>query len=280
MTLSPFSAHDRLRPLLLADTYDALFSQLDTDGDGFVSFEEFRLFLREARRPGDPEAALTEVLATASNDAMLRLLFTFLDNGGGGDITKESLAGSVRRSREVRSILRTHEFLRPLLDEQNINEAFDAIDVNRDGKLQFEEFAQFCNAACAREGGGAAVSPVDASRAPPASREAALKEALGTAEKERLVQLLFVYFDADRSGEISGEEVLNAIEGSRAVRNILDSQEFLRPLLDRATYEQTFKEIDTDGSGELSYEEFKVFCDLGFQRQQEAAAAAAAQQAS
>ena len=104
-------AHDRLRPLLLADTYDALFSQLDTDGDGFVSFDEFRLFCREAQRPADPEAALTEVLATASNDAMLRLLFTFLDNGGGGDITKESLSGSVRRSREVRSILRTHEFL-------------------------------------------------------------------------------------------------------------------------------------------------------------------------
>ena len=157
-----------------------------------------------------------------------------------------------------------------MLDEQNINSAFDAIDVNGDGKLQFSEFAQFCNAACAQSGGEAA-SPVDASRAPPASREAALKEALATAEKERLVQLLFVYFDADRSGEISGDEVLAAIEGSRAVRNILDSQAFLRPLLDKETYMATFAEIDTDGSGELSYEEFKVFCDRGFELQQAAA---------
>ena len=72
----------------------------------------------------------------------------------------------------------------------------------------------------------------------------------------------------------SDQEVLAAIEGSRAVRNILDSQAFLRPLLNRDTYEATFREIDTDGSGELSYEEFKVFCDLGFQRQQEEASAA------
>ena len=38
---------------------------------------------------------------------------------------------------------------------------------------------------------------------------------------------------------------------------------------ERTAADKLFDLIDTDGSGELSYEEFKVFCDRGFELQQQ-----------
>ena len=291
-------AHARLRPLLAAETYDALFADLDVDGDGMVDEDEFRHFCREARRPAGTEAALAEVLATASDEAIVRVLFCYLeddvlnDEDYAGDeaaedvITRESLSRAIRRSKEVRSILRVHEFLRPLLDEANHAEAFERIDANNDGVMQWEEFAAWCAAAATRGAAAAAAAGAGdaeaaaeaeedaggmaadwASRPPPAASEDALREALSTADEDRLVQLLFVYLDADGSGTISAAEVLKAIEGSHAVRNILKSQAFLRPLLDPATTAATFARIDRDGNGSLDYGEFSDFCMAGLEEQ-------------
>ena len=74
---------------------------------------------------------------------------------------------------------------------------------------------------------------------------------------------IFQVIDRDGSGAISRDEVLKAIEGSRAVRNILRSQAFLRPLLDPATSAATFAKIDTDGNNELDFGEFQMFCERG-----------------
>ena len=106
-----------------------------------------------------------------------------------------------------------------------------------------------------------------ASRPPPPSSEDALREALATADEDRVVQLLFVYLDGDGSGTISRDEVLAAIDGSRAVRNILGSQAFLRPLLKKETSAATFDAIDRDGNGTLDYDEWAAFCERAFEDQ-------------
>jgi len=63
--------------------------------------------------------------------------------------------------------------------------------------------------------------------------------------QDKKLRLAFDYFDKDKSGKIDRFE-LKAVMGSK------------RKLVDDSVWDSIIKEVDQDGDGEISYDEFKL----------------------
>ena len=91
--------------------YDAIFSLLDSDNNGYIDYEEF---LRAAL---DRNKVI--------NEQVLRYAFFFFDRGNTGFISKD----------KIKSF-----FVKEKLSEDQFMDIFNAIDSNGDGKIDFNEF--------------------------------------------------------------------------------------------------------------------------------------------
>jgi len=105
-----------------------------------------------------------------------------------------------------------------LVIEQN----FSAFDHNKDGKINFREFVT-------------GLSVVQK----------------GTME-ERL-RFLFDAYDTDGSGTLTPDEVFNIFKASLSSKGEAVSTEEIRAMV-----AECYRQIDTDGDGEINYEEFKT----------------------
>ena len=65
---------------------------------------------------------------------------------------------------------------------------------------------------------------------------------------------LFTRMDTNQSGTISRQEMMNAIRGDPAARETLSQSPNLAPLLKPRGFDQLFKAVDADGSGDITFE--------------------------
>eukprot|EP00897_Mesotaenium_endlicherianum_P010010 jgi/Mesen1/9037/ME000566S08453 len=96
------------------EEFKTLFQNMDMDGDGMVSFEEYLDFMTGTVR-----------LANFRSDAM-RLFYVFVD----------PRTGKISR----RTLQRGAQLVGEEFDEYELMDMFDAADVQRDGEIDEEEF--------------------------------------------------------------------------------------------------------------------------------------------
>jgi serine/threonine-protein phosphatase 2B regulatory subunit len=111
----------------------------------------------------------------------------------------------------------------PLVIEQN----FNAFDVDKDGQIDFREFV------------------------------VSLSTILTGSDEDRM-KFMFRSYDADNSGNLSTEEVFNIFRASMAINGTVASNEELMK-----TVTSVFAEIDLDGNGEISFDEFRLAVESG-----------------
>uniref|UniRef100_A0A7S2I9M3 EF-hand domain-containing protein n=1 Tax=Haptolina brevifila TaxID=156173 RepID=A0A7S2I9M3_9EUKA len=235
----------------------ALFRALDTDGDGRVTRKEWgrqlsqhreavahafggktmdelgRVFKRlDADSSGDLSweefeggAALALRKAMMSDEARmdLRMLFASIDVDGDGRVSGKEWGQAVTRNAPIMS----HYF--GGLTAAEIGRAFRRLDVDKSGDLSWDEFE-------------AGVAYLDA-----ATR---LDHALSTEEGRRELRTLFDTIDSDGNGRISAKEW-----GQSVTRNA----DLMAKYFGGASLEaigKTFRRLDVDGSGDLSWDEF------------------------
>ena len=97
----------------------------DKNNSGSIDLEEFIQQMSERQHEMKAPPALTE--------AAIREVFKIYDQNGDGFITKSEIMKGMRA-------------LGDPISAQDINEIIKKFDVNKDGKLDFEEFAKMLNA--------------------------------------------------------------------------------------------------------------------------------------
>jgi len=102
---------------LLEENIDQIYSKLDMDNDGFIEYEEF------------VRAAVSKEKFMGEN--VLKFAFRFFDKDDSGKITLNEIEAIFKKS---------------ITDKEHVEQALNAIihevDVNRDGKISFEEFSK------------------------------------------------------------------------------------------------------------------------------------------
>ena len=97
---------------------DLIFSNIDTDFNGFIEYEEF------------VRAAVNSSIFMSQN--YLKFAFNYFDRDASGDITFEEI-----KKRFIQNSKNTN----PKVDEE-LKEIFDSIDINKDGSISFVEFCK------------------------------------------------------------------------------------------------------------------------------------------
>lgn len=110
---------------------DALFELADTDGNGYLTFEEFEYYMKRH---------------TSHSTEMIQDVFAMIDKDGDGEVSKEEVrANFFRRRREM--VEKTGKNADGMVDDtlliqaaQDADKLFDKADVSGDGELSKKEF--------------------------------------------------------------------------------------------------------------------------------------------
>lgn len=236
---------------------DLAMNEMDPDGSGEVSFEEFHAwFLSEGefRRKAVEEER-------NSKRVKLRTIFDDVDTDGGGSIDKDEV------KRLARTLFDTD--LTPL----ELKRAMKEMDPDGSGEVDFNEFCEWYF------GDGPFRKKVEDMQKRREAEWLKIME-MEQAEAARLNKLawlrgMFNSVDKDGSGAIDVSEVAELVDlifgtklGPRQVC-MLDKRELLLwstmthkcPLLLLLQLEQCMAEMDPDGSGEVDFKEFSDWCN-------------------
>ena len=151
-----------LRPLLRPKEWSRKFDEMDSDGDGLLSYDEFSTFLRSftsqdgelARR--EEEQRLREgemrIAQELTADTMLRIkrLFDQMDPQKTGVIDRFQFLKAVLDDPVVREMLRDEPPLRNLLHPSKWSKVFAKVDSDDDQRLNYGEFVEFVFASYAK----------------------------------------------------------------------------------------------------------------------------------
>lgn len=205
--------------------------EMDPDGSGEVDFEEFHSWYTsegDFRRKTMEEAEKAEL-------ARLRKIFDQVDTDGGGSIDAE----------EVKQLARNLfcEELTPL----QLQRAMKEMDPDGSGEVDFEEFhAWYTSEGDFRK----RAQEEQKRRHAEASKQAAIKSAESIrAAKLEWLRAKFSNLDEDSSGTIDITEF-----------NVL-IHDIFGMSLPTEKLEDTMREIDPDGSGEIDFIEFAKWCN-------------------
>lgn len=205
-----------------AAAFRRVFDLLDTDSDGFISAKELTSALRE------PEIkkfiARTYVLQLLVEKEDHEQIFLAMDS-------KLFLSAHLLHNTSCPLFSRSSPFTSGLL--YSLQFALHVCTANKDGRISFPEFRQFCE------------------------KKHDAEAAQNLLEKETLEMLrtLFGMLDKDMSGGVKRSELLKALRGNREVMVMMSSCKELRVLLKPSAWKRIFTEMDLDNSGEVSFEE-------------------------
>mmetsp|Transcript_97120 Transcript_97120/g.182647 ORF Transcript_97120/g.182647 Transcript_97120/m.182647 type:complete len:485 (-) Transcript_97120:146-1600(-) len=158
-------------------------------------------------------------------------LYELLDKDSDGQVTKAELREAMQRSASIRRALQMY-------DTQEAHSFIDSADTDNDGMMSFDEFASFL-AVSKHEVFNRYVEMVDAPRL---LDEIAMGEA----------KILYDIIDANGDGQITKDELKEAVSVSPQIRNALNLHGF---------YECTkfIENADIDNDGLMSFDEFKSY---------------------
>jgi len=83
---------------------------------------------------------------------------------------------------------------------------------------------------------------------------------LNLGREEELLRQIFDCVDLDNSGAVDQEEMMTALREDQEVVGLVRNSKLLHPLLKKHTFKEAFLKMDSDGSGCVSWEEFRSFC--------------------
>ena len=135
-------------------------------------------------------------------------------------------------------------------ETEKLEKVFQQLDANKDGKLSYHEllqgYSQYLSKDMAKEEVDRVFELVDMDHC----NEIHFSEFVtATANRTNLLQdgkleEAFSYYDKDNSGSISVEEIRNVLGGGQKISD--------------EVWRQVVTEVDEDGDGEVSLEEFKA----------------------
>merc|ERR1711968_389456 len=117
---------------------------------------------------------------------------------------------------------------RLLLDPSKWEEAWLKMDTSFEGQVTFAEMYRFVNDV--------------------------------TENDTALLRKAFSLMDIDDSGSILKVELIRSVKENQRLQSFLQIHDRLRILLMPRRWQKAFEEMDTSGDGELSWDEFEIFC--------------------
>ena len=252
LSLAPMDEPQSLRMCLP----DSLTSAL---AEGDVAFPGFMMLCARLLRPPSLSKA---GLATghAGHESAVRVLESAFrvvaerqgGSGGeeGGGVCVEAVVDAMRDSDEVRRLLRSNRYLRPLLVVQSYPYMFRVIHSAQSGG----------GSGGGGEGGGGEGGHTITM---PAFVDFCLATAASLDGAERSLRCAFDILDADHGrGAISAGDFMTRMHTDAGLQAAMCVSEALHPLMKPMSYAMLFKAMDTDGSGYVNYDEFKHFCSI------------------
>ena len=170
---------------------------------------------------------------TIKRKRALEKLFEAIDTDHNGELDSEEMMNAMRDNPNVLKMVENEEALRPLLNPATYSGAFAAMDLNKDGVVSMDEILTFCDHFEER-----------------------------AATRMHNLRLFFKLVDVDHDGELTKEEVLEALNTDPEVRKLVSEEPSLVPLLSPSHYKEAFKMMDTDGDGTITLEELFIFCGV------------------
>ena len=175
---------------------------------------------------------LIETRSTKRKRAMEKL-FNAIDTDHNGELDSQEMMEAIHSNAEVLRMVENEDALQPLLNPATYAGAFNAMDLNKDGVISMKEIMTFCDHFEER-----------------------------AATRMHNLELFFKLVDIDHDGELTKEEVLEAITTDPEVRQLVSQEPSLVPLLSPKNYRDAFQMMDTDGGGTITLQELFHFCGV------------------
>jgi len=224
-----------------------IIAHFDDNGDKLVSINEFVNYFTERvaasvnernKRRADKVAVILRKTFTGAVEkgASLKDIFGHLDKDGSGSLDTTELLNTIKTLPSFKNI-----------SSADISALMQVLDSDNSGDVSFREFEAFIRDSSIEEG-LVPDSVVSAGSAPVTLLER-IRETFRMAEAHGLsFEKTFSLLDADRSGSITNKELHSTL---------LKLPNF--KVVSAAEVSILFGQIDTDGSGSISAEEFKAF---------------------
>jgi Ca2+-binding EF-hand superfamily protein len=243
-----FQAHDATPAQMAAATAEQCFDEADADGNGSLTFDEFKAWFQADPVRNVAAAAMTVDPGGMIAESDARALFHKYDEDSNGLLDLHEFTNyltSVFQALAHTPAFQEHGASPKEMAEATAEQCFDEADEDGNGSLTFDEFKAWFQAgpdknlwiqgAIANESG--MISESDA-------------------------RALFDKYDDDSSGTLDLHEFTNYLTSvfeAMAHTPAFQSQGATPAQMAAATAEQCFDEADDDGNGTLSFEEFKAW---------------------
>ena len=196
--------------------------------------------------------SLVSALGNEEGRAELKALFATLDKDGDGKVTSKEWGSSLSKNKELMGKYFGGSSM------QEIGKAFKRLDLNGDGELDWEEFLHGAEVQAASLGVDfAPIRGADAAlqRRPAAdeSEQTALKSlvsALGSEEGRAELKALFATLDKDGDGKVTSKEWGSSLSKNKELMGKYFGGSSMQEI------GKAFKRLDSNGDGELDWEEF------------------------
>ena len=185
---------------------------------------------------GESVESDTDVTLEAMYDTLLEV-FTLMDSSGDGFVDFDEMRRGLTSNADIRRAVRSMPDLVSLLEPKTMRAAFDMLDADESGAVSFDEFFDGCVFALHDS------------------------DEVQMARKE--YRQLFKMMDRNGDGELDLAELQRALRRDVNVMRLARQSEHLRPLLRASAFEgikSFYAQMDSDGSGVISFEEFEDMC--------------------
>lgn len=231
-----------------------LFEEADDDGSGTISIREFKLVLAKPER-------IEEMKKLDLNFNDVGVLFKQLDTDGSGEITLDEMCdGFVKMKLAMRGVERALAYLQ---------RAFEEADVDQSGVLSRQEFLDFFTSSSVEQKLRSLGVDMDDFNDVLGFVDA---DASGEVTVEELIHGFLLIRDASKSGnrgitflrklflEADKDQngALNASEWKKALTTKTCQEKLKKLYLKIPDWESLFYELDTDGSGDISWDELET----------------------
>jgi len=216
-----------------------------------------KLAQRALKREADAAAAQREIENfTAEFKNAARKCFQLIDKDQGGTLSHEEIVEAVKSDKEVIKFLTTcgDENLSFLLHPPRLKKALEALDEDKSGEIDIEEWETAINRGLAKRLKDLEKERERRERASTAADEEFSTEFLGLARKA------FQMIDKDDSGTLEKEEIFRAVRADQDVINFLTNcgNKNLQYLLVPSRLEAALAVLDTDRDGTIDAIEWCV----------------------